>query len=169
MNRVSLIALTAMLSCVSFAWDVEHDELAQLVGETLPKEIKEFYTFDDFATLMAYCHFPDMTDFEPRRFHTLDDIEEIVGRRYPLRRDANSDGWSKPACAQEVRLADGIEPIAYLDNGSDRFCVAARRGNVTWLPIYMLSPFLFSDDTSLDFGSLRLDSFAERVLMAALE
>ena len=554
MNRVSLIALTAMLSCVSFAWDVEHDELAQLVGETLPKEIKEFYTFDDFGTLMAYCHFPDMTDFEPRRFHTLDDIAEIVGRRdrdviasrgffpywmhtedgkatfmtllarafargenrnaafylsvlthpvgdesalnhppllnfvqychyagvdlgakkvekgaknvfgfrsdglvvklareklrgyrpklppvdgfgeqqlwhclqvvpqsayaaekeaeigfakcanpadaladllsmqvralvdiawtcwvnrsadaplpisdfkerfdkgvaelenncsparqavfgdlfdatlnpanpkgtvgvvcesvgfrgsgvqsyvgrivsgacgrtlrdrgwavkgislrglrpgvlsvadtpiviaalgndaptkeqadalvefrraggrlvyisgqdptaghdreasgrplvvgkgdpldisgmadflvdrkceelpvspgwhregacpdwtkmalvmdgrrYPLRRDANSDGWSKPACAQEVRLADGIEPIAYLDNGSDRFCVAARRGGVTWLPIYMLSPFLFSDDTSLDFGSLRLDSFAERVLMAALE
>ena len=86
----------------------------------------------DFATLMAYCHFPDMTDFEPRRFHTLDDIEEVVGRR-------------------------------------DRFCVAARRGNVTWLPIYMLSPFLFSDDTSLDFGALRLDSFAERVLMATLE
>ena len=77
MNRVSLIALTAMLSCASFAWDVEHDELAQLVGETLPKEIKEFYTFDDFGTLMAYCHFPDMTDFEPRRFHALDDIEEI--------------------------------------------------------------------------------------------
>ena len=61
------------------AWDVEHDELATLVGEFLPPEIKSFFTFDDFATLLAYCHFPDMTEWEPRRFRTLDDIEEVVG------------------------------------------------------------------------------------------
>jgi hypothetical protein len=91
------------------------------------------------------------------------------GRRYPLKRDANGDGWSKASCTQEIRLTDGIEPIAFLDNGKDRFCVAARRGNVTWLPVYMLSPFLFSDDTSLDFGALRLDSFAEGVLMSSIK
>ena len=348
-----------------FAWDVEHDELAQLVGENLPPEIKSFFKFEDFGTLIEYCHFPDMTDWEPRRWHDLDDIEAIVGkrdrdviesreffgywmhtedgkatfmtllarafargeshnaafylsalthpvgdesalnhppllnfikycgrtlrdrgwavkgislrslkpgalsvaetpvviaafgndapareqadaliafrkaggrliyisgqfctashdriasgrplvlgngdpldisgmadiladrtceevpaspgwgregacpdwrkmnlviggRRFPLRHDANGDGWSKAACAQEVRLASGVEPVAFLDNGKTKFCVAARRGKVTWLPVYMLSPFLFSEDKSLDFGALRLDSFAEQILM----
>lgn len=90
---------------------------------------------------------------------------DYAGKRYPLRHNANCNGNGKAVCAQEVQLAEGIEPIAYLDNGKDRFCVAARRANVTWLPIYMLSPFLFSEDTSLDFGALRLDSFAERVLL----
>lgn len=92
-------------TCRCFAWDVEHDELAQLTGETLPAEIKAQFDFDDF------------------------------------------------------------EPLAYLDNGDARFCFAARRGNVTWLPVYLLSPFLFSDVKALDFGELRLDPFAARLLM----
>ena len=91
---------------------------------------------------------------------------EYAGRSWPLRHDPNGDAWSKAVCAQEVRLGDGVEPIAFLDNGKSRFCVAARRGSVTWLPIYMLSPFLFSENRALDFGALRLDSFAERVLLA---
>lgn len=94
---------------------------------------------------------------------------DFAGKRHPLRHDANGDGWSKASCTQEIRLADGINPIAWLDNGKDRFCVAAQRGNVTWLPVYMLSPFLFSEDKALDFGALRLDSFAEQVLMSAMK
>lgn len=93
----------------------------------------------------------------------------VDGVRHPLRRDANGDGYAKPACAQEIRLADGVRPIAFLDNGRARFCVAARKGNVTWLPVYLLSPFLFSDVTALDFGALRLDPFAEKVLLSAVE
>lgn len=93
---------------------------------------------------------------------------EFAGRSYPLRQDPNGDAWSKAVCVQEVRIRDGIEPLAWLENGKGRFCVAARRGNVTWLPIYMLSPFLFSDDTKLDFGALRLDSFAESVLLSVV-
>ena len=73
MKWVSSAVLSLACCCASFAWDVEHDELAQLVGETLPQEIKSFYAFDDFGTLMAYCHFPDMTEWEPQRFRTLDD------------------------------------------------------------------------------------------------
>jgi len=94
---------------------------------------------------------------------------DFAGKSYPLRHDANGNGYGKAACAQEVKIADGVEPIAWLDNGKDRFCVAARRGNVTWLPIYMLAPFLFSEDTSLDFGALRLDSFAEKVLLSEVD
>ena len=70
------------------------------------------------------------------------------------------------SCENDI---DGVEPIAWLDNGRDRFCVAARRGKVTWLPVYMLSPFLFCEEKSLDFGALRLDSFAERVLLPEIE
>ena len=93
----------------------------------------------------------------------------VDGVRHPLRRDANGDGYAKPACAQEIRLADGVRPIAFLDNGTARFCIAACKGNVTWLPVYLLSPFLFSDVTALDFGALRLDPFAEKVLLSAVE
>lgn len=93
----------------------------------------------------------------------------LDGVRHPLRRDANGDGYAKPACAQEILPGPGIEPLAYLDNGRARFCVAARKGNVTWLPVYLLSPFLFSDDTSLDFGALRLDAFAAPLLLQVVE
>lgn len=94
---------------------------------------------------------------------------EVGGVRHPLKRDANGDGYAKPACAQEIRLNEGVEPLVFLDNGESRFCVAARKGNVTWLPVYLLSPFLFSDVTALDFGALRLDPFAEKVLLSAVE
>ena len=94
---------------------------------------------------------------------------EIGGVRYSLRRDANGDGYAKPACAQEIRLGEGVEALAFLDNGESRFCVAARKGNVTWLPVYLLSPFLFSDVTALDFAALRLDPFAERVLLGVID
>ena len=40
---------------------------------------------------------------------------------------------------------------------------------MTWLPVYLLSPFLFSDDTSLDFGALRLDTFAAPLLLQVVE
>lgn len=93
---------------------------------------------------------------------------EFQGVKYPIKRNANGDGWSKAVCAQEIVLKEGVEPIAFLNNGKDKFCVAARKGNVTWLPVYMLSPFLFCEDTKLDFGALRLDSFASKVLDRAM-
>ncbi len=92
----------------------------------------------------------------------------VDGARHALRRDANGDGYAKPACAEEIRLADGVAPLAFLDNGASRFCVAARKGNVTWLPVYLLTPFLFSDDTALDFGALRLDSFAAPLFLSVV-
>ena len=32
----------------------------------------------------------------------------------------------------------------------------------------MFTPFLFGEDTSLNFGALRLDSFAEKVLLTMI-
>ena len=57
-----IFAIVVCMASALFAWDVEHDEVAQLTGEFLPAEVKRVFTFDDFAILMANCHFPDMTE-----------------------------------------------------------------------------------------------------------
>ena len=62
-----------------------------------------------------------------------------------------------------------ILPIAALDNGHETFTVAARRGNVVWLPAYLIMPFVWSDDTSADWAEMRLDSFASKILLDAVE
>ena len=84
--RAAKLGIT--LAIVNFApvlsaWDVEHDGVAQLTGEFLPKEVKAVFDFDDFAILMANCHFPDMTEWPcengKRRFHTLQELASHVG------------------------------------------------------------------------------------------
>ena len=62
-----------------------------------------------------------------------------------------------------------VVPFVTLDNGKDRFAVAARRGNVVWLSEYLLMPFVWSEDTTLDWNAMRLDSFAAEILMDAMK
>ena len=79
MRRRCLVAFIVLCAvCRGFAWDVEHDEVAQLTGEFLPDEIRAQFDFDDFGVLMSYCHFADMTEWEPRRFRTIDDVAPLV-------------------------------------------------------------------------------------------
>ena len=72
---LAVIAVVVAFVCEALAWDVEHDEVAQLTGEFLPKEVKATFHFDDFAILMANCHFPDQIEWPmedgKRRFHTF--------------------------------------------------------------------------------------------------
>ena len=76
-KAILMAAIAAGVTVTAFGWDVEHDEVAQLTGESLPAEIKAQFDFDDFGVLMANCHFPDGTEWEPRRFRDLDDLEAI--------------------------------------------------------------------------------------------
>ncbi len=73
------------LSCAAMAWDVEHDEIAQLTGEFLPGEVAKTFDFADFKILMANCHFPDMTEWPmekgQRRFHTAKELADRVGEK----------------------------------------------------------------------------------------
>ncbi len=78
MNYYAFAAAVVCAASTLCAWDVEHDEVALLSGESLPGEIRSFFTFDDFATLMGNCHFPDMQEWEPRRWHDLDDMPASV-------------------------------------------------------------------------------------------
>ena len=80
MKTFKVTVCTAMLCAVTavFAWDVEHDEIARLTGEALPAEIRAFFSFEDFGVLTGNCHFPDMTESEPRRWRTVDDMARWV-------------------------------------------------------------------------------------------
>lgn len=82
--RTGLLIVPVVLAAASAcAWDVEHDEIAQLTGEFLPDEIRRTLTFDDFATLLSNCHYPDMSEWPMengrRRNHTLEELGEAVG------------------------------------------------------------------------------------------
>lgn len=90
------------------------------------------------------------------------------GRTYPQKRSANVNGFTKPVCRYAVKEAAGVEPLARFHGGGNDFCVAARRGHVTWLPSYLLMPFVFSDDTTADWAALRLDSFAAPFFLSIL-
>ena len=82
--RGSVLVFAAVLACEGLAWDVEHDEVAQLVGENLPDEVRRFFGFDDFGVLMANCHFPDGYEWErpgKSRLRGLEDVERQVGAR----------------------------------------------------------------------------------------
>lgn len=91
------------------------------------------------------------------------------GQTRPQRRNANINGFAKPVCRYAVKEAPGVVPLARFHGGGRDFCVAARRGRVTWLPAYLLMPFVFSDDTTADWAALRLDSFAAPFFLSALE
>lgn len=66
------------------AWDVEHDEVAQLTCEFLPKEIRQVLDFNDFAIVMANCHFPDLYEWPSANGthspHTVEDLIAHVGK-----------------------------------------------------------------------------------------
>ena len=78
-----LLALLVLVCLSARAWDVEHDEVAQLTAEALPSEIRSFFTFDDFGILMANCHYPDWIEWAmpdgSHRSHTLAEMAESVG------------------------------------------------------------------------------------------
>ena len=91
------------------------------------------------------------------------------GKVYPQRQDANVDGYCKPRCLLSIDAkAPGVEPFAEFSAGGARFAVAARKGNVAWVPQYLLMPFLYTDETTADWAAQRLDVFGTRVLLKVI-
>ena len=81
--RTGVACGVAALCLTAGAWDVEHDEIAQLTGEFLPAEIKAQFDFDDFGVLMANCHFPDGLEWPGAdgklQFRTVADLAANAG------------------------------------------------------------------------------------------
>lgn len=89
----------------------------------------------------------------------------VDGVRTPFARNPNTDGFSKPVCPVELKVGNGLEPLAMLDNGCETFCIAGRKGNVVWAPSYLIAPYLFvKDDPKIDLGNAHLDPFGEQTL-----
>ena len=92
------------------------------------------------------------------------------GKVYPQRQDANVDGYCKPRCLLSIDAnAPGVEPFAEFSAGGARFAVAARKGNVAWVPQYLLMPFIYTDETTADWAAQRLDTFGTSVLLEAVK
>ena len=90
----------------------------------------------------------------------------VGGKNYRQQRSANINGFCKPVCRAALTPSADVVSLAELSYGSERFTVSGRRANVTWVPVYLLMPFLYSPDTALNWSDMRLDSFASSFLMS---
>ena len=90
---------------------------------------------------------------------------------FGFRINPNINGFGKPLCLWSIDLKNPtIQPLAWLDNGTEKFCVAARCRNVIWIPEYFLFPFTISRDEEFGYPpEMRLDSFGGMVVQKAVE
>ena len=149
-----------------FAWDVEHDEVAHLTGEFLPREVKATFDFNDFAILMANCHFPDMTEWPcengKRRFHTLEELAARVGednaRTFAALGYANSNWFHTPK---------GRAALMGMHHASAAFCISvlthavSDEGALNHPPL--LGFFRYSKLPGIDFTMRKVEEGAKNV------
>lgn len=90
-------------------------------------------------------------------------------KAFSFMRNPNFDGFCKPYCGYRIQEDDSLQPLAWLTNEKETFCVAAMNSNAVLIPEYLMLPFLFSEDKTLRWDELRLDSFAEKVLFDTIE
>ncbi|MDO5581981.1 MAG: hypothetical protein Q4G69_12700 [Planctomycetia bacterium] len=94
---------------------------------------------------------------------------------YKFYKNPNINGFAKPRCQYSIDLSNGndpnqkIDPLAWLDNGKEKFCIAAGTKKIVWLPEYLVSPYTLSQDDKIGyFPQMRLDSFGRSVVLAAV-
>ena len=63
MEKIVFLLTVGLCALSAPAWDVEHDEVAQLTGEFLPREVQAWFSFADFGVLLASCHTPDLIEW----------------------------------------------------------------------------------------------------------
>lgn len=97
------------------------------------------------------------------------EMKSLGTEPFKLVRNPNFDGFCKPVCLFGVAESDGVKPLAWLNNGRETFCISALNGQAAWVPEYLLLPFIFSDVTTLNWPELRLDPFAEKVMLETLQ
>lgn len=104
--------------------------------------------------------------------------DAFTPREFAFKDNPNTPaGWNKPFSNIAIKAADpAVIPLFELDNGKERFCIAAARkdgkGGIVsvWLPQYLLMPFLFSEDAAMpDWSKPELDSFGCRVVSEVLK
>ncbi len=87
---------------------------------------------------------------------------------FKLVRNPNFDGFCKPCCMWSLKDDPLVKPLARLQSGEKTFTVGGLARGVCWMPEYLFLPFLFSNDTVIDWQEMRLDSFSSNVLLDAM-
>ena len=157
-----------------FAWDVEHDEVAHLTDEFLPREVKATFDFNDFAILMANCHFPDMTEWPcengKRRFHTLEELAARVGednaRTFAGLGYTNSNWFHTPK-GRAALMGMLARAFGNGDHASAAFCISvlthavSDEGALNHPPL--LGFFRYSKLPGIDFTMRKVEEGAKNV------
>ena len=170
----AVIAVVVAFACEALAWDVEHDEVAQLTGEFLPKEVKSTLDFDDFAILMANCHFPDMTEWPcengSRRFHTLGELASHVGvenARTFAECGFDNSGWFHTPKGRATLMSMLARAFGRGDHASAAFCISvlthavSDEGALNHPPL--LEFFRYSKLPGIDFTMRKVEEGAKNV------
>ena len=97
------------------------------------------------------------------------EMKSLGTEPFKLVRNPNFDGFCKPVCLFGIAESDGVKPLAWLNNGRETFCISALNQQAAWVPEYLLLPFIFSDVTTLNWPELRLDPFAEKVMLETIQ
>lgn len=97
------------------------------------------------------------------------EMKSLGTEPFKLVRNPNFDGFCKPVCLFGIAEVDGVKPLAWLNNGRETFCISALNEQAAWVPEYLLLPFIFSDVTTLNWPELRLDPFAEKVMLETIQ
>jgi hypothetical protein len=172
--KTMTMAMFACFASAVFAWDVEHDEVAQLTGEFLPKEVKATFDFDDFAILMANCHFPDMTEWPcengQRRFHTFKELASHVGeenaRAFASAGFTNSNWFHTPK-GRATLMTMLARAFGSGDHASAAFCISvlthavSDEGALNHPPL--LGFFRYSNLPGIDFTMRKVEGGAKNV------
>ena len=156
------------------AWDVEHDEVAQLTGEFLPREVKATFDFDDFAILMANCHFPDMTEWPcengKRRFHNLEELAKGVGEanaRAFVSAGFGNSYWFHSPRGRAALMTVLARAFGSGDHASAAFCISvlthaiSDEGALNHPPL--LGFFRYSTLPGIDFSMRKVEEGAKNV------
>ncbi len=170
----SIFAIVVCAASALFAWDVEHDEVAQLTGEFLPADVKRVFTFDDFAILMANCHFPDMTEWPcengQRRFHTLQELAAHVGASNAqtfAELGYVSSGWFHTAKGRAALMGMLARAFGKGEHAVAAFCLSALTHAVSDESALnhppLLGFFRYSKLPGIDFSMRKVEDGAKNV------
>lgn len=112
----------------------------------------------------------EVGDWASMRFAFSPEMKRTGAGPFPLVRNPNFNGFCKPFCRFSVKTeGTDLRPLATLTAGGKTVTVGVCDGKVCWMPEYFFLPFLFSQDRTVDWADMRLDSFASKVLLDAMD
>jgi len=105
-------------------------------------------------------------------FYFLNDLNEFWGsKEYKMIRNPNTPaGWQKPVCTVYIDTEDPkVKKLIKLTDGEREFIVSCmindEKIKIIFIPEYFLSPFIFSEEDTLDDPSKPyLDKFGRRII-----